>query len=161
MLLVTTEARCLLRLAEQLPRRRPVLVVYELLRIAADPLELLLLVLEQEVAYLSAGLERLLELRILLDPLLCLLLCIADGGFWPVDETGISALAVCMIRPHGAAVVTAVARKGRGRPGVEGELRSAGKVSSTVRRRFLAGQVQKQILCHLRECGDAVAKMIL
>ena len=70
MLLIATQARRLLCLAEHLPRRRPVLVFYELLGIVADPLQLLLLVLEQQVTYASAGLERLLELRLLLDPLL-------------------------------------------------------------------------------------------
>jgi len=43
---------------------------------------------------------------------------------------------------------------------VERELRSGGKVSSTVGRRFLAGEMQKQILGNLRECADTVVRTI-
>ncbi len=121
MLLVAAEACRLLRRAEHLPGRRPVLVVYELLRIAADPLELLLLVFEQEVAYAATGFERPLELRVLLDPLLqlllglllCLFLCIVDGGLWPVKVAAGSA--TCRGHDlHGAAWVAKQCREKAG-----------------------------------------------
>ena len=83
MLPVAAEACFLLCFAPHLPLRRPVLVIYELLRIAVDASELLVFALEQEVSNTSAGRKRPLKLRILLEPVLCLRSLIVDDWFRP------------------------------------------------------------------------------
>ena len=97
---IAAEARLLLRFAPHLPLRRPVLVIYQLLRIVADALELLLFALQEEVPNAFAGGKSLLELPILLDAVLCLCYLILDDRLRPARRQS-SVLLPATLLQHG------------------------------------------------------------
>ena len=135
MLLVAAQARRLLRSAQHLSSRRPILMVYALLRVAVNSLELLLLVLQQQIPYAPACIERLLQLWIPLDPLVRVRRLILDDGLWPVERDGGSG-SYCRACHREVWWQSCMWHELAGGPGMIRELRSSWIVSPSMRPRF-------------------------